>query len=82
MDFTSTLRFMEQRRTATQLLADELLGMAVEDWIAERRTLKTGRAERSWRLIADELRKATNDRVFVTPEALRLWCVGPETEAA
>ena len=56
------------QRTATQRLADVLLGRPVEDYIAERRE-----AGRPWRFIARDLHEATNGQIDVTYETLRTW---------
>jgi len=52
--------------TPTQRLA-EALGVDLADFIASRRPA------RSWRLIARDLRDATDGQVDVTPETLRNW---------
>lgn len=54
--------------TATQRLANHLLGRDVRDFISERRA--EGRA---WRYIARDLYDATDGQVDVTYETLRQW---------
>jgi hypothetical protein len=54
-------------RTDKQQLADLLLGQPVEDWVAARRP------GLSWERIAVELRDATDRRVEVSGNQLRLW---------
>lgn len=53
--------------TATQRLASHILGQSVEEFALSRRP------EKSWRVIAGELRDATGGAVDVHPETLRLW---------
>jgi len=57
-------------RTATQQLAELLLGQPLDDWLTERRT---GWGKRPYRRIAEELAHVTNGKVDVTGETLRLW---------
>lgn len=56
-----------------QDLASGLLGQNVLDWIAERRDPDD---KRSWRMIARQLRVATEGEVDVTGETIRLWHMG------
>jgi hypothetical protein len=58
--------------TAHQVLATELLGVPVLEWIDERRS-----QGRSWRLVARDLLAATDGKVDVTPETVRLWTIAP-----
>lgn len=54
--------------TPTRLLADTLLPEGgVARFIAQRRP------DKSWRMIALDLRDTTNGQVNVTPETLRKW---------
>lgn len=62
--------------TATQRLAEVLIGEPVITWCATRRA--TGA---SLRAIATELRKATNDQVDVTAETIRAWLEDSEQAA-
>lgn len=57
--------------TATQRLASVLLGGDLRSWVEDRRNPADVR--RSWRVIANELRYATNGEVNVTGETLRGW---------
>lgn len=59
------------RKLATngnQGLATILLGQPIHDWIAERRE-----AGASWRAMAADLKRSTNDQIVVTYETLRTW---------
>lgn len=62
--------------TATQRLAEVLIGEPVVAWCATRRA--TGA---SLRAIATELRKATDDKVDVTAETIRAWLEEAEKAA-
>lgn len=62
--------------TPTQRLAEVLLDVPLERFVADRRA-----ARRSWRLIARDLNEATQGQVDVTHETLRLW-YGDLTKAA
>jgi hypothetical protein len=55
-------------RSATQQLADLVLGRPVEEYVAERRN-----AGRSWRMVTRDLAEATEGRVDVTEVTLRSW---------
>lgn len=57
--------------TASQRLAAVLLDTDLREWVAERRNPADIR--RSWRVIANELRRATEGAVNVTGETLRGW---------
>lgn len=57
------------------MLADEILGEPVEDWLARRR-----KAGHSWQQIRDEMREATDRRISVTPNSLRVWLEERPTE--
>lgn len=59
---------MSPTRTATQRLADHLLGGPVEAWIRERQD-----EGKSLRAIARELWSATDHHIDVTGETLRRW---------
>jgi hypothetical protein len=63
-------------RTTTQHLADLLLGVPVERWVADQRS-----AGRSWRLIARDLEDATDARVIVTDRTLRNWMTSTQIAA-
>lgn len=54
--------------TATQQLAEVHLGEPLRDWVVARR-----RQGLSWKSVAAELRIATNDRVQLNRETLRVW---------
>lgn len=54
----------------SQVLAGVLLGEPLADFVAARRHPDFRRA---WRVIANELRVATDGKVAVTGETLRLW---------
>lgn len=56
--------------TPTQRLATVLLGEDLGQWVAERRDPD---ALHSWRLISQQLAKATDGQVDVTGETLRSW---------
>lgn len=66
----SIVRDVTDNLTPTQRLATVLLGEDLSQWVAERRDPA---ALHSWRLISDQLRKATNGQVDVTGETLRIW---------
>lgn len=51
----------------TQQLATLILGQPLADFCRSRRP------EKSWRLIARDLYNATNGRIDVSPEMLRVW---------
>lgn len=57
--------------TTTQRLASLLLGTDLSEWVSERRNPADVR--RSWRVIANELRRQTEGEVDVTGETLRGW---------
>lgn len=61
---------MPTAASPTQRLAEILLGANLEEWVAERRDPEV---RRSWRVIANELNRATDQQIDVTGEALRLW---------
>lgn len=61
---------MPDELTPLQRLATVLLNHQLEQWVAERREPNF---RRSWRVIANELRRATDGQVSVTGEALRSW---------
>lgn len=61
---------MPEELTPLQRLASIILDSDLESWIAERRQPEF---RRSWRVIANELRRATDGQVSVTGEALRQW---------
>lgn len=61
---------MADALTPTQRLATVLLGRDLGEWVAERRDPE---ALHPWRLIAQQLRKATDGQVDVTGETLRSW---------
>lgn len=64
-------------RTTTQHLADLILGMPVERWIAGQRD-----AGLSYRRIARELEDETSGRVVVTTRTLRNWMAAAIQDAA
>lgn len=64
------VRSMADQRTPTEQLAQVLLGVSLEVFVATRRAQTPPRA---WRLVARDLREATNDRIDLTGEALRQW---------
>lgn len=69
--------------TTTQRLASVLLATDLRSWVAERRNPPDVR--RSWRVIANELRRQTDGAVVVTGETLRGWYRDvdePDLEAA
>lgn len=55
-------------RSATQRLADRILGQTVEHWVDQRRA--EGRA---WPKVARDLYEATDGEIDVTGETLRRW---------
>ena len=57
--------------TPAQLLADELLGRPLSEYVAEKR--RSRRPKWSWRLIAEQLAEDTDGKVDVTGETLRIW---------
>lgn len=57
--------------TTNQRLASLLLATDLRSWVAERRNPADTR--RSWRVIANELRRQTEGAVDVTGETLRGW---------
>lgn len=57
--------------TTTQRLASVLLDTDLRSWVADRRNPADTR--RSWRVIANELRRDTGGAVDVTGETLRGW---------
>lgn len=64
--------------TPLQLLADQLLGdETAESFVRSRRAER-----RSWRLIARDLLEATDGKVDVTAETLRIWYPDVPAEAA
>jgi hypothetical protein len=63
-------------RTTTQHLADLILGLPAETWIADQRS-----AGRSWRLIARDLEDITSGRVVVTDRTLRNWMTSAQVAA-
>lgn len=65
-------------RTATQVLATELIGEDVVAWAARRRA----DGEPSWRSIAAELATRTDGKVNVTGEIVRRWVVMAEAVAS
>lgn len=65
--------------TPSQLLADEVLGRPLEEYVSEKRQ---ARPRWSWELIADQLRDDTAGKVDVTRETLRGWFSEAPTEAA
>lgn len=68
--------------TPTQRLATLLLGSDLGQWVSERRNPPDIR--RSWRVISNELRRATDGQIDVTGETLRGWYLklDEEPEAA
>lgn len=62
---------MKPALTPTQRLASVLLATDLREWVAERRNPADIR--RSWRVIANELRRQTDGAVDVTGETLRGW---------
>lgn len=71
---------MPDEPTPRQRLASLLLGEDLGDWVAERR--RDPELRLSWRMIARQLRDATNGEIDVTGETLRLWYGAAEFEAA
>jgi hypothetical protein len=67
----STLHLVSPTPTTTQRLASLLLETDLRNWVADRRNPADVR--RSWRVIANELRRSTNGAVVVTGETLRSW---------
>lgn len=65
-----TLRHVELTPSPSQRLAEVLLGTDLAEWVAERRDPEV---RRSWRVIANELRRITDGQVDVTGEAVRQW---------
>lgn len=65
--------------TTNQRLAAVLLGGDLRTWVADRRNPPDVR--RSWRLIANELRRETEGQVDVTGETLRSWFKDVDEEA-
>jgi hypothetical protein len=63
-------------RTTTQHLADLILGIPVERWIATQRASGC-----SYRLIARELEAETSGRVVVTTRTLRNWMAAQNVAA-
>lgn len=62
---------MKPAPTTTQRLASVLLDTDLRSWVADRRNPADVR--RSWRVIANELRRSTGGQVVVTGETLRSW---------
>lgn len=56
--------------TPHQLLAETLLGTALDSWITERRD-----RGHSWRMIAEELAQVTDNKVTLASETLRGWFI-------
>lgn len=65
--------------TPLQRLATALLDQPLDEWVAERRDPA---ALHSWRLIAQQLAKATDGQVDVTGETLRNWYGGDRAPVA
>jgi hypothetical protein len=63
-----------------QRLATLLLGTDLEQWVIERRNPPDIR--RSWRVISNELRRATDGQVDITGESLRSWYGDRDEEPA
>ena len=61
--------------TPTQRLANVVLGEDLETFVTSRRP------ERSWRLIARDLREATDGQVDVTEQTLQNWYGKADSEA-
>lgn len=54
--------------TATQQLAEVVLGEPLQDWVVARRQRGL-----SWKSVAAELAVTTNDQVQLNRETLRVW---------
>lgn len=63
-------------RTTAQHLADLILGLPVEAWVADRRAQGA-----RWHSIPSELSDATAGRVVVTERTLRNWLAAVSTAA-
>ncbi len=62
------LRVMPAAPTPSQLLAEVVLGRPLQDYVAEKRLTVP---QWSWRLIAEQLRIDTDDKVDLSSEWLR-----------
>jgi hypothetical protein len=60
-------------RTGWELLASELLGRDLIDWLDERRQEHPFRPTPGWRVIAEELAHVTDGKVTINWDSLRLY---------